>query len=51
MNPDLNAHQTMVVIKKDYKWQIELFQNTPAQLHGRSEWVEQMSEELRELLK
>ncbi|MGZ4033139.1 MAG: SgcJ/EcaC family oxidoreductase, partial [Tumebacillaceae bacterium] len=31
-------------------WQIALFQNTPAQFHGRPELVEQMTAELRELI-
>jgi len=48
--PELNAHQTLVAVKRGDGWQIELFQNTPAQLHGRPELVEQMTEELRQLL-
>jgi uncharacterized protein (TIGR02246 family) len=48
--PELNAHQTLVAVKRDNEWLIELFQNTPAQFHGRPELVEQMTEELRQLL-
>lgn len=51
IDPNLNAHQTMVVFKEDNDWRIELFQNTPAQFHGRPELIEQMTDELRELLK
>jgi len=51
IEPNVNAHQTLVAVKKDDGWQIELFQNTPAQFHGRPELVEQMTEELRQLLK
>jgi len=50
IEPAVNAHQTLVAVKKDNDWQIELFQNTPAQFHGRPELVEQMTEELRELI-
>lgn len=50
INPAVNAHQTLVVVKKDNEWRINLFQNTPAQFHGRPELVEQMAEELRELM-
>lgn len=50
INPRVNAHQTIVAVKKENEWKIELFQNTPAQFHGRPELVEQMTEELRELL-
>lgn len=50
INPDANAHQTLVVSRKEGKWKIELFQNTPAQFHGRPELVERMTEELRSML-
>ncbi|MEH7074422.1 SgcJ/EcaC family oxidoreductase [Neobacillus drentensis] len=49
-NPNVNTHHTLVVVKRDGEWQIQLFQNTPAQFHGRPELVEQMTEELREFL-
>lgn len=51
IEPKVNAHQTMVAVKKDNDWQIELFQNTPAQYHGRPDLVEQMTNELRLLIK
>ncbi len=51
INPNVNTHHTLVVVKKDGSWSIQLFQNTPAQFHGRPELVEQMTEELRELLR
>lgn len=50
INPKVNTHHTLIVVKKDGDWCIQLFQNTPAQFHGRPELVEQMTEELRELL-
>ncbi|MCY9516008.1 SgcJ/EcaC family oxidoreductase [Paenibacillus apiarius] len=51
LNPDVNAHQTLVAVKDEGNWRIQLFQNTPAQFHGRPELAEQMTEELRQLLK
>lgn len=51
IDPKLNTHHTLVAVKKDGKWQIALFQNTPAQFHGRPELVEQMTEELIQLLR
>lgn len=50
INPQVNTHQTIVAVRRNDKWQIELFQNTPAQFHGRPELVEEMTNELRELL-
>jgi uncharacterized protein (TIGR02246 family) len=50
IDPKLNSHHRLVAVKKDKKWLIELFQNTPAQFHGRPEMVEKMTEELRQLI-
>lgn len=50
INSKVNAHHTLVAIKTDGYWRIKLFQNTPAQFHGRPELVEQMTEELTQLL-
>lgn len=50
LNPQLNAIQTLVAVKRDDKWRIALFQNTPAQFHGRPEMVQQLTDELRRLL-
>ncbi|WP_407272440.1 SgcJ/EcaC family oxidoreductase [Radiobacillus sp. PE A8.2] len=46
INPNVNTHQTLIVVNKEGNWRIQLFQNTPAQFHGRPELVEQMTEEL-----
>lgn len=46
IDPSVNAHQTLVAMKIDREWRIELFQNTPAQFHGRPELVEEMTNEL-----
>lgn len=50
INPSLNAVQTLVASKKGDKWWISLFQNTPAQFHGRPEHSEALTQELRELI-
>jgi uncharacterized protein (TIGR02246 family) len=51
INPKVNTHHTLVVVKKEEDWRIQLFQNTPAQFHGRPELVEQMTVELSQLVK
>lgn len=50
INPAVNTLQTLIAIKRDGQWRILLFQNTPAQFHGRPDLVQQMTEELRQLL-
>lgn len=50
LNPKVNTHHTVVAVRIEGEWRIELFQNTPAQFHGRPELVEQMTEELRQML-
>jgi uncharacterized protein (TIGR02246 family) len=50
IEPALNALQTLIATKHDGQWRIALFQNTPAQFHGRPELVQQLTEELRQLL-
>lgn len=48
--PALNALQTLVATRSNGTWSIVLFQNTPAQLHGRPELVRQLTEELQQLV-
>jgi uncharacterized protein (TIGR02246 family) len=50
INPATNAIQSLVAVKRNGQWRIALFQNTPAQFHGRPEAAEQLTEELRKLL-
>ncbi|MEH7382636.1 SgcJ/EcaC family oxidoreductase [Bacillus sp. JJ1533] len=50
INPSVNTLHTLVVQEDEGNWKIKLYQNTPAQFHGRPELVEQMTEELRQLL-
>jgi uncharacterized protein (TIGR02246 family) len=47
INPEMNSHQTVVAEHRDGRWQVVLFQNTPAQFHGRPELVEEMTRELQ----
>ena len=50
INPAVNAIQTLVAVRREGRWQIALFQNTPAQFHGRPDLAQQLTEELRQLL-
>jgi len=50
INPAANAIQSLVATRQAGQWRITLFQNTPAQFHGRPQLAEALTEELRELL-
>jgi uncharacterized protein (TIGR02246 family) len=50
INPATNAIQTLVAVLRDSRWQIAMFQNTPAQFHGRPQLAQQLTEELRQIL-
>lgn len=50
LNPAANAHQTLLVEQRAGAWRIILFQNTPAQYHGRPHLAEEHTAEIRELL-
>jgi uncharacterized protein (TIGR02246 family) len=51
LHPDRNAWQTLVATRRDGRWQIVLFQNTPAQFHGRPDLAERLTDELTQLLR
>ena len=51
LNPEMNAVQSMVAARKGEKWEIALFQNTPAAFHGRPELSKKLTEELRAVLR
>jgi uncharacterized protein (TIGR02246 family) len=51
IEPSLNAIHSLVGVQQGAHWRIALFQNTPAQFHGRPELVQQLTEELRDRLK
>jgi uncharacterized protein (TIGR02246 family) len=46
VNPDANALQSLVAARAGEEWRIALFQNTPAQYHGRPEAVEEHTAEV-----
>ncbi len=46
INPEVNAIQSMVAVNDASGWRVTLFQNTPAQFHGRPELKEKMTAEL-----
>ena len=50
LNPAVNAIQSLVAARHVGQWLIVLFQNTPAQFHGRPDLAQQLTDELRELL-
>jgi uncharacterized protein (TIGR02246 family) len=50
LEPKLNSVQALVAERRDGEWQVVLYQNTPAQFHGRPELVEGLTEELRQEL-
>jgi uncharacterized protein (TIGR02246 family) len=47
INPETNSHQTVVAEAQEGQWRIVLFQNTPAQFHGRPQLVEEMTRTLQ----
>ncbi len=51
IDPAVNAIQSLVAVRRGDRWRIALFQNTPAQFHGRSGLAEALSAELREEIK
>lgn len=51
INPEVNAVQSMIAARKNGKFEIALFQNTPAAYHGRPELSKKLCEELRAILR
>jgi uncharacterized protein (TIGR02246 family) len=51
LNPDRNAVQSLVAARKGAKWEIALFQNTPAVYDGRPELSKKLTQELRDALR
>jgi uncharacterized protein (TIGR02246 family) len=50
LNPAVNTIQSMVAVRTGGQWRIAIYQNTPAQFHGRPELARQLTEELKRLL-
>jgi uncharacterized protein (TIGR02246 family) len=51
INPEMNAVQSMVAARKGGKWEIALFQNTPAAYHERADLSKKLTDELRSVLR
>ena len=51
LNPELNAVQSMVAVRKGEKWEIALVQNTPAAFHGKPDLSKKLTDELRGALR
>jgi uncharacterized protein (TIGR02246 family) len=51
LNPELNAVQSVVAVRKSGKWEIALVQNTPAAFHGNPDLSKTLTEELRGVLR
>jgi uncharacterized protein (TIGR02246 family) len=51
INPEMNAVQSMVAVRKGGKWEIALFQNTPAAYHERADLSKKLTDELRAVLR
>lgn len=47
LEPSRHTWQTVVAERRGGDWKVVLFQNTPAQFHGRPEEVERFTEALR----
>ncbi|OAI56723.1 hypothetical protein AYO47_08720 [Planctomyces sp. SCGC AG-212-M04] len=51
INPAVNAIQSLIAVRQGSEWKLALFQNTPAQFHGRPELSEALTADLRRELK
>ena len=49
VNPDANALQSLVAERAGEEWRIALFQNTPAQYHGRPELMDAHTAEIEQV--
>ncbi|HEX6711739.1 MAG TPA: SgcJ/EcaC family oxidoreductase [Thermoleophilaceae bacterium] len=47
LEPSRHTWQTVVAVRRDREWKVALFQNTPAQFHGRPEEVERFTADLQ----
>jgi uncharacterized protein (TIGR02246 family) len=50
IEPDRNTVQTLVAVKRDKEWRVAVYQNTPAQYHGREGKANSLTDELRKQL-
>jgi uncharacterized protein (TIGR02246 family) len=49
VNANANALHSLVAVRDGERWRIALFQNTPAQYHGRPEAVEEHTAEIEQV--
>ncbi|MEP7169865.1 MAG: SgcJ/EcaC family oxidoreductase [Bacteroidota bacterium] len=49
INPEVNAIQTLIILKEQEQFRIALLQNTPAAFHEQPELREALTEELQEV--
>jgi uncharacterized protein (TIGR02246 family) len=47
LEPKLNSQQALIVEERDGAWRVVLYQNTPAQFHGRPDLARALTDELR----
>jgi uncharacterized protein (TIGR02246 family) len=47
LKPDLNSVQRLIAVRRDGRWRVALYHNTPAQFHGRPDLVQLMTAELQ----
>lgn len=50
IDPELNVVQSLVAVKRDGRWRVAAFHNTPATFHGRPAESERLTSELRALV-
>lgn len=50
INPAVNTIHALVAARHGASWRIALYQNTPAQFHGRPDLAQQLTDELRQAL-
>ena len=46
LEPSRHMWQTLLAARRDGEWKVVLFQNTPAQFHGRPDEVERFTKDL-----
>ena len=51
LKPELNSVQRLTAVRRDGGWRIALYQNTPAQFHGRPELVKRLTADLEARLR
>jgi uncharacterized protein (TIGR02246 family) len=47
LKPELNSVQSLVATRRDGRWEVDLYHNTPAAWHGQDERAAALTEELR----